>query len=149
MLTDMSSSTALTDLAVELYHRGRHEDAARYARKALENKGSLGVKEIIQWSLLLAMCERAAGRDEAALKTHLEVSPLVELLNENARDEVFLRGKYHNGLAITYKKLGHADKAFQEYAAASVYYEKAGEWRHRADVENNIANLLIQLGHFD
>lgn len=146
MLTVHTHPTALKDMAVELYRRGKHDKAALMARKALENRGTLEIVEVIQWSVLLGMCERAVGRDEEALRIHLELSPLVESLREDCPEDNLLRGKFHNGLAITYKKLGQYDKAFQEYTAASYYHELAGAIKEHAEIESNIANLLIQVG---
>lgn len=136
----------LKDMAVELYQRGKYDKAAHHARKALEGQDSLTFQATIHWTMLLSMCERAQGRDEESLRIQLEISPLVESLSDDVREEVFLKAKYHNGLAITYKKLKRYDKAFEEYTAAAIYHEMAGEREARAEIESNLANLLIEAG---
>jgi tetratricopeptide (TPR) repeat protein len=148
-ITVLAHSAALKDIAVELYNRGRYDDSARHCQNALSDRGTLSFVAVVEWSMLLSMNLRKQGQDAEALSVQLKVSPLVESLGDGVKDEVFLKGKFHNGLAITFRRLGQPDRAFQEYTAASVYHELAGEWKSRAEVENNIAYLLIEMGHPD
>jgi tetratricopeptide (TPR) repeat protein len=66
-----------------------------------------------------------------------------------------LRGSFHNTLALALKQLGlterrpdYLDRAIIEYTAAIYHYEKAGHDRYRANNENNLANLLREVGRY-
>ena len=92
----------------------------------------------------MALFARASGRFDEALRIHRDS---VHLLNDCGDDEV--RGKYFEGLAITYQYLGDHNAALVEFAGASYYYEVAGKDRLSADMENNLAVLRVEMGQVD
>jgi tetratricopeptide (TPR) repeat protein len=64
-----------------------------------------------------------------------------------------MRGNFHSLYAVTLRRLGalegnseHFDRAIIEHTAAIYHYEQARHERYRACNENNLANLLRQLG---
>jgi tetratricopeptide (TPR) repeat protein len=67
----------------------------------------------------------------------------------------FLRGSYHNHLALVLRHLGtvegsaeYFDRAIIEYTAAIYHYEQAQHERYIARIENNLAFLLYKLGRY-
>lgn len=65
-------------------------------------------------------------------------------LFENA--EPLERAKYHNGLGVLYRKQGEAEKAIQEYGEVKAYLELTDDPQAVAMVENNLANVLLDIG---
>jgi tetratricopeptide (TPR) repeat protein len=66
-----------------------------------------------------------------------------------------LRGNFHSLYAVTLRRLGalegnseHFDRAIIEHTAAIFHYEQARHERYRAYNENNLANLLRQIGFY-
>jgi tetratricopeptide (TPR) repeat protein len=65
----------------------------------------------------------------------------------------FLRGSFHNHLALVLRHLGsvtgsaeYFDRAIIEYTAAIYHYEQAQHERYVARIENKLAFLLYKLG---
>ncbi len=68
----------------------------------------------------------------------------------------YLKGSFHNELAITLWRLGTAeqrddylDRAIIEFTAAIYHYEQAHHQRYGASIENNLAFLLYKLGRYE
>jgi len=96
------------------------------------------------------MVELRAGRLNEALCLHNEATDLVERSSEAA-----LKGAFHNQLATLYEHLGTkqghddcTDRALIEYAAASFHFERAGNRRYLARVENNLGYLFSSIGRY-
>jgi tetratricopeptide (TPR) repeat protein len=73
---------------------------------------------------------------------------------ESAND--FLKGKFHNDLALVLMLLGQAerrpdytDRAIIEYTAASHHFERAGHTGYRASAENNLGFQLYTVGRYE
>ena len=67
----------------------------------------------------------------------------------------FLRGSFHNHLALVLRHLGSVegraeffDRAIIEYTAAIYHYEQAQHESYLARIENNLAFLLCKLGRY-
>lgn len=97
-----------------------------------------------------AIVEMDAGRQSYALRICIEAAPLFEKLNNDA-----VRGKFHNVFANLLVNVGrlespedYIDRALIEYAAASFHFERAGQRRHQACVENNLGFLFCTIKDF-
>lgn len=134
-------------LAVEQWSRGEYDEGCRTLRKLLAKARGVAPDGQLRTSVNLSLCERARGRNRAALKALLKVAHLAERRPGLTPAQLTLRGKFHNGLALCYQYLGDMDRARLEFTAASVYYEDAGEAQLRADVENNLSFLEQQAGN--
>jgi tetratricopeptide (TPR) repeat protein len=141
-----TSAQQTNDAALALRRAGRHDEAADLLRARLSLSPRLVGDDYLRLRVTLCVIERERGRVSEALKLHLK-----DARRADRCEDFCLRGKYHMGLARTYRIIGDAEsheRAFIEYAAASYFYERAGERRLYADVENNLAFLVAQTGHF-
>jgi tetratricopeptide (TPR) repeat protein len=66
-----------------------------------------------------------------------------------------LKGRWHGQMGLILKKLAGAesrpdyyDRAIVEYTAASIHLGEAGHHRHRGNVLNNLAFVLLKTGHY-
>jgi signal transduction histidine kinase/ActR/RegA family two-component response regulator len=98
----------------------------------------------------LASVERHAGRLRDALNLLNEAAPIVD------SSTPLTKGRFHSELAITLKELGSAenlksyfDKALNHYREALLQFERVGNFRYAAAVENNHGYLLLTLKRFD
>src|SRR6185503_19317263 len=98
----------------------------------------------------LASVERHSGRLHDALNTLDEAAPLVN------SDVSWTHGRLHSEYATTLKELGIAenkiqyfDRALGHYREAFLQFEKIGNRRFVAAVENNHGYLLLTLKRFD
>lgn len=132
--------------AVRLWTACRYDEAARHLEEFLAAGHDLDDEELVRARNNLAMVERARGRYREALAIHLDTA---HLAFAPSRVSALVRGKSHNGLALTRQHLGEPDAAIIEFTAASHYYTEAGEYRLAADVENNLAVLHAEAGRAD
>jgi tetratricopeptide (TPR) repeat protein len=130
------------ELAVGLWSKGDYDDARKVLLDIRVNMAGLDGEQLLTLYINLAMVERSAGNFEEALTIHRQAAPLAE-----ACANFVLKAKYHNGLAITYRRLKQYDSAFQEYTAVSVFMEHAGDLKGCAEAQNNIGNLMIDAGN--
>jgi len=98
----------------------------------------------------LASVERHAGRLHDALSLLDEAAPLVKI------SASWTQGRLHSEYATTLKELGIAenrihyfDRALGHYREAFLQFEKVGNLRFVAAVENNHGYLLLTLKRFD
>ena len=127
--------------AVRLWGACRYEEAARLLEDFLAAGRRLTAVEQLRTRNNLAMFARARGDFEGAARIHAEAEPFADA----CRDPL-VRGKFHNGRALTHMNLGRPDEAIIEFTAASVYHEQAGEWALKREVENNLAVLHAEAG---
>lgn len=127
--------------AVRLWSACRYEEAAAALRAFLGAGHALTAAEQLRTRNNLAMFARARGRYAEALRIHAEAEPFADA----CRDPL-VRGKFHNGRALTHQNLGQPDAAIIEFTAASIFHEQAGEWRAKREVENNLAVLHAEAG---
>lgn len=97
-----------------------------------------------------AIVAKLSSRHNEALRYYTEAAPFFEEITNDA-----LRGKFHNGFANLLACLGqteersdYIDRALIEYAAASFHFERAGQARHHACVENNLGYLFCTISKF-
>jgi tetratricopeptide (TPR) repeat protein len=142
------AEVARSDLALCYWREGAYDEA----RVLLTNALGVLTEEVGRAKVLLRLTtvEFSAGRYTDAFT----------LLRENAHifDEQVshaLRGSFHNHLALVLKQLGtvegrpdYLDRAIIEFTAAIHHHEQAHHERYRATNENNLANLLRKLGHY-
>lgn len=131
------------DEAEDLLRAGR-PDEARDLLVSLREEGPPDDTRRLRLAVRLSVAERALGLVEESRRTLLDVASLAEACEDPA-----LRGRFHNGLAVACQRAGEAGAAFENFTAASVFYERAGEARLRADVENNLAVLQIEAGRHE
>jgi signal transduction histidine kinase/ActR/RegA family two-component response regulator len=98
----------------------------------------------------LALVEHHAGRLHDAVGVLDQASPLIQL------ERPWIKGRFHLELATTLKDLGVAedqkryfDRSLAHYQQALIEFEKLGNRRYIAIVENNLGYLLLTLQRFD
>ena len=141
---------ARVDLAICYWREGALDEARVTLRLVLDSLGESQSEQRLRALLNSAIVERAATRDQDALKICTEAATLFNLSSNNA-----LRGKFHNTYAAVLRSLGtsqnreeYIDRALVEYAAASYHFEQYGHRRFQARVENNVGFLFATIGRF-
>jgi transcriptional regulator with PAS, ATPase and Fis domain len=151
-LPDMAKiAEAQTELAYCYWREGSFDEARITLREALSRLTDEDRElKAIAW-LRSSIIERSALRLNDALRILTEAAPLFEESTNQS-----LKGRFHVGLATTFKDLGtvekradYTDQALIEYAAASYHFEQAGHTSYRAAVENNLGFLFSKAGKFD
>src|ERR1043165_467824 len=130
--------------ATELHEAARDADACDLLYGFLAAQPVLTPEEELRVKAHLAMDERGRGRFSVARELHRGAAHLADV----SRD-AHLNAKYHNGYAVTLQHFGERDAARVQFAAASHFYDEAGEHRKRALVENNLAVLELEAGRFE
>jgi CheY-like chemotaxis protein len=141
---------ARSDLALCYWREGAFDEARVLLRQVtgdLEN----GKSEIRAIALIRsAIVEKTAARYNEALSIYKEAAPIVGAISDDA-----LKGTFHNGLATLLNCRGLAenredyiDQSLIEFAAASFHFERAGNIRYCALVENNLGFLFSTIGKF-
>lgn len=139
MLSDLNllynTVDALKCLAVDLYNEGKFVEARRRTIEALRD--AVDIEQRVRLYGNWGMIERAMGNLEEAQFIHEVCAPLLQGASHTAR------GHHHNGLALTYRRMGKIDLALAEYRKAQEQYEESDEYQYVASVHNNIAYLLL------
>ncbi|HSS22010.1 MAG TPA: TIR domain-containing protein [Pyrinomonadaceae bacterium] len=137
---------AKADLAICYWREGALDEARIILHEAINQPGLIENDERARALMTSALVEKSAGRFYDALNLHTQTSPLVEASADNR-----LKGRFHNEVATVLAHLGRAelradyiDRAYQEYTAASFYFQKAGNKREHARVENNLGRLYLE-----
>jgi tetratricopeptide (TPR) repeat protein len=101
-------------------------------------------------TLMLALTEKEASRLHDAMRLHTHAESVFEKC-PNAT----LKGSYHNEFAIVLRRLATAERrgdyfdlALEQYAMASMYFEKAGHLHYSVAVENNVGFLMLSLDRY-
>jgi tetratricopeptide (TPR) repeat protein len=144
------AALAHSDLAMCYWREGAYDEA----RVLLEDAYSRAdeddeLKATI--ALRFTVVEACAGRHTNALRLLTETAPLLQESSSH-----YLKGSFHNELAITLWRLGtteqrddYLDRAIIEFTAAIYHYEQARHERYGASIENNLAFLLYKLGRYE
>jgi tetratricopeptide (TPR) repeat protein len=127
--------------ALKLWDECHFEEAAAHLEAFLEAAHDLTPVEQLRTRNNRAMFARARRDFREALRIHNEAEPFAD-----ACADPLVRGKFHNGRALTRQNLGDRDEAIIEFTAASIYYQEAREHGLVADVENNLAVLHAEAG---
>jgi tetratricopeptide (TPR) repeat protein len=131
-------------LADELLADSDFNGARDLLNESLKALPSDDVDERLAILNLLCKVERASGNLNEALRIHLESYPLAQLTTRH-----FLKWKFHNGLGITYRRLGNPDRALIEYEAVRFHAEEAGNAEDLGYAIVNIAMVLCELNRTD
>lgn len=136
---------ARTELAYCYWREGSYDDARIVLKGVLERlttDNELKAKAVLR----SAIVERSSTRYGDALRILTDYAPLFEKVRNRT-----IKGGYHNELGVVFKNLAasekredYIDRAFVEYAAASVHFEQAGHMPYRALVENNLGFLFFK-----
>ena len=139
------------DLALCYWREGAYDEA----RVTLDN--ALGLVPAGDSDLKMTLLIRAATvaiaahRLSEAFRIFSDAAPLLEQSKDDA-----LKGSYHSLFAILFRRLvteenrvEYVDRALIEYAAASFHFERAGNLRYVASVENNLGFLFYTIGRHE
>jgi len=145
-------AAAQSELGFCYRRAGAYDEARVVYKEALKRVADSSEKELQAKILLrLVIVETLSGRYNDSLRILTDETRFFE---ESTND--FLKGKFHNELALTLMFLGKAehrpdytDRALIEYTAASVHFEQAGHISYRARTENNLGFLLYTVGHYE
>src|ERR1041385_18356 len=138
------------DLALSYWREGSYDEARVQLRTALQilPEGNHTLKAILL--IRAGIVEVYSQRLTDAHRLYNEVAPLLD-----ATDDDGLKGAYHDELAVLFTKLSeglnseaYLDRALLEYTAASFHFERAGNTRYCAKVENNLGYLFFTRGRF-
>ena len=145
-------AAAQSELGFCYRRAGAYDDARVVYREALKRLED-GIEKELRAKILLrlAIVETLSGRYNDSLRILTDETGFFE---ESTND--FLKGKFHNELALTLMFLGKAehrpdytDRAIIEYTAASHHFEQAGHTSYRASAESNLGFLLYTIGHYE
>jgi tetratricopeptide (TPR) repeat protein len=141
---------ARSGLALCYWREGAYDEARILLSRASEELAGADAERQATVLLRLLTVECAAGKLHDALAVLKESTPLLDASQNDA-----LRGSFHNLYAMTLRRLGavegqgdYYDRAIIEYTAAVYHYERAGNARYAASIENNLAFLLYKLGRY-
>lgn len=142
------AAEAQAELAYCYWRQGELDEARVILHTALTRLGENECEAKALAVVRAAIVERSAKRFNEALRLHTEAAPMFGRLGSDS-----LKGRFHVGLAETYRNLAkledrqeYTDRAFIEYAAAGYHFEQAGHVRYQACVENNIGFLYLIVG---
>jgi tetratricopeptide (TPR) repeat protein len=145
-------AAARSELGFCYRRAGAYDDARVVYQEALKGLAG-GIEKELRAKILLRLVivESLSGRYNDALRILTDETQFFE---ESTDD--FLKGKFHNELALILMFLGKAehradyiDRAIIEYTAASVHFEQAGHNSYFARAENNLGFLLHNVGRYD
>lgn len=144
------AALARSDLALCYWREGAYEEARVLLGRALEELTEADTERRAVVLLRSVTVECAAGKLHDALQILKASARVLDACESHA-----LRGNFHSLYAVTLRRLGalegkseHFDRAIIEHTAAIYHYEQARHDRYRACNENNLANLLRQLGFY-
>jgi tetratricopeptide (TPR) repeat protein len=137
---------AQIELALCYWRTGEYNNASDFLKLALEQLATdseLKGKAIIR----AAIVEIDTGRLTEALQSLTDNATLFQKIRNHT-----LKGCYYQTLGDTLKDLwasgapgDYLDRALLEYAAASYHFELADHRRYRANVENNLGLIYLQV----
>ena len=141
---------ARSDLALCYWREGAFDEARDLLRQVMEELEESHVEARATAMIRSAIVEKTAARYTEALSIYQAAAPLVDAIDDDA-----LKGAFHNGYAtllnicgLTDPQHDRVDQALIEFAAASYHFERAGNQRFRARVENNLGYLFHTIGKF-
>jgi tetratricopeptide (TPR) repeat protein len=136
---------AQSDLALCYWREGAMDEARVWFREALSKAADpANMLRILARS---STVESSSNRFGEALALLDQAVLLLDQVDDEAA-----RGCYHMTRAIILRRVGGAenlDRALIENTAASVHFERANHQRYFARVENNIGNILRQVGRYE
>lgn len=154
MFEQLNDPPAALDAEIDLsicYWREGALDEGRVRLRQIINRANHDHPTIAARALLnLSVVEWASARFHDALDALDEAAPLFEVERNHVR-----QGRFRNMRAMAFRNLGasesraeYFDRALVEYAGARFHFEEAGHSRYIARVDNNVGNLLYNLGRY-
>jgi tetratricopeptide (TPR) repeat protein len=139
------------DLAICYWRIGSYDEGRVVLYDLLDKIGGKDIPQEGRAWLHVAVIDMSSGRLHDAKQALTQAAPFYEQGSNLAA-----KGRFHNNLALVFRKLGecekredYLDRALDEYAGASLYFQEAGHTRHAARVENNLGYLLYTLGRYN
>jgi tetratricopeptide (TPR) repeat protein len=142
-------AAARVELACCYWREGALDEARIMLTAALQKlttEGNTRARALLR----LAIVEWSASRHVEALRLLTDNAPLFQKITSHT-----LRGTYHNQLALVLRKLApqenpvdHFKRVLKEYEEADHHFKLAHNIIFRADVKNNIGNLLREFSRF-
>jgi tetratricopeptide (TPR) repeat protein len=145
---DISEAAGLTNIWLEARQRlalcywraGSFEEGRTIITTALE-QADHSTDQALELNLTLAVIEWSEGRYREALTLLRGLAPAVEKTSSH-----YLKGTFHNGIALNQKHLGDRDAAIIALTASCYHLEIAGHRPYLIGAEINLANLLVETG---
>lgn len=144
------SAEGRVELGFCYYRQGLFDLARNTLRSSLNDLGDDQIELKAIALIRIASVERNTGRLHDALGLLKEAGTLIESLSP------WTKGRFHLEFATTLRGLGTAenrreyfDQALHHYRNAFSHFEKIGNRRYTAIVENNLGYLLSTLKRFD
>jgi CheY-like chemotaxis protein len=145
-------AAAQSELGFCYRRAGAYDDARVVYQEALRELADGSEKELrAQILLRLAIVESLSGRYNDSLRILTDETRFFQ-----ASTNDFLKGKFHNDLALVLMFLGkvehrpdYTDRAIIEFTAASFHFEQAGHTSYKARAESNLGYLLYTTGHYE
>ena len=145
------AAEARADLALCYWREGAFDEARINLNQALTDIAETD-KDLKALILVRAgIVEVDSRRLSEALRIYGEASVLVEQSSDHN-----LQGTFHNSFGLALRRMAdlnnleaYLDRALIEYSAASFHFERAGNIRYVARVENNLGFLFYTIGRHD
>jgi signal transduction histidine kinase/ActR/RegA family two-component response regulator len=149
----LSENTRAVDARIELgccyYHQGLFDIAHSTLQSCVVSLTDKDYELRAVAQIRLAIVERHSGRLHEAHSLLEQVSSVEDMISRSTK------GRFHTEMANTLKEFGVAegekhyfDRALHHYKEASSQFEKVGNLRYTAAVENNRGYLLLSLQRF-
>jgi CheY-like chemotaxis protein len=142
-----SSAEARGDLALCYWREGAYDESRIHLVEALSQLSDDNIELKAVLLIRLAIVEVDRERFEDALSLYGQALPFVKQSEDHA-----LQGSFHSEYGLLLRRLAtpenrenYIDRALIEYTAASFHYEKAGNERALARVENNLGYLYFTI----
>lgn len=141
---------AQVELAFAYVRQGAFDEARVLLREALARLRGSG-SEVEALALMRgAIVECSARRLNEGLRIYAEAAEVFARVGSHS-----LKGRYHHAhanllyyLAEAEEREDYIDRALVEFTAAAYHFERAGHTRYHACVENNLAQLFLDLGKY-
>ncbi len=145
------AAEARADLALCYWREGAFDEARINLNQALtdiaETDNDLKALILVRAGIV----EVDSRRLSEALRIYGEAAVLVEQSSDHN-----LQGTFHNSFGLALRRMAdlnnleaYLDRALIEYSAASFHFERAGNIRYVARVENNLGFLFYTIGRHD
>jgi len=149
-ISDVRKVTAArAEIAYCYFREGALNEARTMLTEALQNltnEGNTRARALLR----LAIVECSASRYDDASKILTDNAPLFSKINNHA-----IIGAYHNQFAMVLRKLAtpenrneYLQRALRSYEKADTHFKLAHNIVFRANVKNNVGNVLRQLSRF-
>ena len=145
------AAEARADLGLCYWREGAFDEARINLSQALAEIGETDsdLKALIL--IRAGIVEVDSRRLSEALRIYGEAAVFVEQSSDHN-----LKGTFHNSFGLALRRMAdvnnleaYLDRALIEHSAASFHFERAGNMRYVARVENNLGMLFLRIGRYD